>query len=103
MESCTWESQSDNIVVQIIFPEGKTDSLFGNYLYMMDANKKITIDSVPDKGDKVVFNRKWDSAFIPFMVSVAMLDTVNGVPYFRPLGFANPYATKSIYSFFLSR
>lgn len=93
-------SKSDSIVLQIIFPKSKTEKLLGKYVYIVDVAKRTTIDSALVKGDTVVFNKKWDSTFVPYMVTVNKLDTLSGHPYLRLLGFTSPYAAKSIYSLF---
>jgi thiol-disulfide isomerase/thioredoxin len=100
LQACRSEPTPDTIALHIVFPKTKIQNLLGKYVFLTDVRKTTVIDSVLVRGDTVVFNKKWDPAFIPFMVSVSMLDTFNGGSYQHLLGFANPYKAKFINSLF---
>src|SRR3981081_1674565 len=91
--SCGQKHSSDNVVLKIIFSKDKTEQLYNKYVYLINVSKRKIIDSALVKGDTVIFSKKWDSTFVPFMVSVQRIDTFQGHSYLRPVGIQSPYDT----------
>ena len=98
--SCRSEQSSDSIVLKIIFTNDKAELLVNKYVYLVDISKKSVVDSALVKGDTVIFSEHWSPNFVPHMVSVQRIDTFQGHPYLRPMGFQNFYFAKTVNSSF---
>lgn len=98
--SCKSEQDSNSIVLKIILSESQQQTLVGKYVYLVDYSRDRLVDSALVKGDTVIFNQAWTPGFVPYQVSVQIIDGLNEHSYLRPMGVQSPYKRNFTYSSF---